>query len=132
MGMEECGHYVLPRLGYFSSTLYASTVLLAHRDLGTIRDELSSLPTFFSAEKRVDCPEASKCAVMQHVIRRTQSCAGQVTTIDGVRIDWEDGWLLVRPSGTSPYMKVNAEASSPERLEQLSTLGMSMVNEDLA
>lgn len=132
IGMEECGHYVLPRLGYFSSTLYASTLLLAHRDLSTIRDELSSLPTFFSVENRVDCPEASKRAVMQDVVRRTQSIAGQMTTIDGVRMDWEDGWLLVRPSGTSPCMKVNAEASSPERLEQLSDMGMSMVREALA
>ncbi|MBP8952660.1 MAG: hypothetical protein KBI47_09755 [Armatimonadetes bacterium] len=132
IGMEECGHYILPQLGFFSSTLYASMVLLAHRDLNTIRQELAPLPELARAEKRVSCPEASKAKAMESVKHWASRCSGQLTNIDGVRVDWDDGWLLIRPSGTSPYMKVSGEADSPERLDELIDMGMSLVQVALA
>ena len=54
---------------------------------------------------------------------------GDLNTIDGVRVDWEDGWLLVRPSETSPYMKVSAEAFEQSRLDILMAQGTVLVRE---
>jgi phosphoglucosamine mutase len=34
----------------------------------------------------------------------------QMTTIDGVRLDFEEGWILVRKSGTEPKIRITAEA----------------------
>lgn len=132
IGMEECGHYILPQLGFFSSALYASMVLLAHRDLNTIRKELAPLPELFRGEKRLSCSEASKTRAMESVKHWASRCSGQLTSIDGVRVDWDDGWLLVRPSGTSPYIKVSSEAVSAERLDELIDMGMSLVQVALA
>jgi len=132
IGVEECGHYILPKMGYFSSTIYASTFLLANRDINTIRDELAFIPEFFATEKRIDCPEEKKRDVMAAVTQRMLDMDGRPTRIDGMRMDWDDGWLLVRPSGTSPYMKVNAEAISPRRLEELTRIGLSLVEEAIA
>jgi len=42
-----------------------------------------------------------------------------VSTLDGVRVGTEDGWLLVRASGTQPLIRVTAEARSAERADDL-------------
>ncbi|MDY6818036.1 MAG: phosphoglucosamine mutase [Halobacteriales archaeon] len=44
---------------------------------------------------------------------------GDVTTIDGHRIDYGDAWVLARPSGTEPVLRLYAEARTPERATTL-------------
>ena len=42
-----------------------------------------------------------------------------ISHIDGVKLDFEDGWLLVRASGTEPRLRVTAEARTAARMQQL-------------
>ena len=43
----------------------------------------------------------------------------ELTTLDGYRLDYGDGWVLVRPSGTEPLVRLYAEARSRDRAEAL-------------
>ncbi|WP_253737700.1 phosphoglucosamine mutase [Halohasta salina] len=43
----------------------------------------------------------------------------EVTTIDGYRLDYGDAWVLVRPSGTEPKVRIAAEATTPDRATEL-------------
>lgn len=131
VGLEECGHYIFPQVGHFSETVFPAALLIARRDLDGLRRELHHLPPVFAGEKRIECAEGRKGAAMEGVGRAMQSLDGTLDTTDGFRVDWEDGWLLVRPSGTSPYMKTNAEALSEERLAELVGLGLALVREAL-
>jgi len=97
-----------------------------------VREELSFIPPIYSSENRIDCAEDAKRAVMDRIRERMSALDGRISTLDGVRVDWEDGWLLVRPSGTSPYMKVNAEAFNESRLEQLVSMGKEFVREAMS
>ncbi len=129
LGLEECGHYLVPEIGFFSSTVYPAALLLAKRDVNNVRREFSSLPKTFFAKERVGCPNERKKAVMEFAASRLRELGGRATDIDGVRVDWDDAWLLVRPSGTEPYMKVSGEAASQERLDELVTKGKAFVEE---
>ena len=51
--------------------------------------------------------------------------------IDGARIDYDDGWLLVRPSGTEPIVRIFAEGKTKERAEELYNLGLKTVKKIL-
>ena len=45
----------------------------------------------------------------------------RVDTLDGVRIHFDDGWALVRPSNTQPVISMRFEARSPKQLETIQT-----------
>ena len=81
----------------------------------------------------VDCPDDRKPAVLDALERAIgDEVAGtpveEVNTVDGFKTALADGaWLLVRPSGTEPKMRVYAEATSQERVEELLVAGRDLV-----
>jgi phosphomannomutase len=50
---------------------------------------------------------------------RTGLKADSVSTLDGVRLDWADGWLLLRSSNTEPLVRLIAEAPDKQSAEEL-------------
>ncbi|ADJ13444.1 phosphoglucosamine mutase [Halalkalicoccus jeotgali] len=58
-------------------------------------------------------------AMLEAVDRVAESEAADRNTTDGVRLDYGDGWVLARPSGTEPVIRIYAEARGRERAEEL-------------
>jgi phosphoglucosamine mutase len=50
-----------------------------------------------------------------------------VSTIDGIKLNFEDGWLLIRASGTEPKIRVTAEAKGEARVRQLYDEGIGTI-----
>jgi phosphomannomutase/phosphoglucomutase len=55
-----------------------------------------------------------------------------VVTIDGARIEFPDGWGLLRASNTSPKLVMRVEADTPKRVKAIEKLIMDKLNELLA
>ncbi|WKZ58003.1 MAG: phosphomannomutase/phosphoglucomutase [Bdellovibrionota bacterium] len=77
-------------------------------------------PSYSTPELRVDCPEHLKFKIAEGA--QTLFPEFQVSTIDGVRIEFEKGWGLVRASNTQPVLVMRFEAESLELLESYQTL----------
>jgi phosphomannomutase len=81
----------------------------------------------------VDCPEGRKSVVLEAVADRLpDSVAGEpvasISDDDGFKVRLADGsWILVRPSGTEPVLRVYAEAKSEARVETLLEEGRALV-----
>jgi phosphomannomutase/phosphoglucomutase len=58
-------------------------------------------------------------AMLEAIEAHAAAADAEVTTIDGHRLDFGDGWVLARESGTEPLVRVYAEAPSRERAEAL-------------
>jgi phosphoglucosamine mutase len=68
-----------------------------------------------------------KAAVMDAVAESVHDQYETVSTLDGVRVDHEDGWFLVRASGTQPLVRITAEARDSDRADEIFEAASSLV-----
>jgi phosphoglucosamine mutase len=108
-GGEPSGSWIFPRISYCPDGIYAAALLVdivKEKKLSLLRDELPKYPTLRST---VVCDNSKKAKVMEAISSKLATM-GDVSNIDGIRVDMEDGWVLVRPSGTEAKIRITAEA----------------------
>jgi phosphomannomutase/phosphoglucomutase len=116
---EMSGHmFFADRYYGFDDALYAACRLLeiVANSSQPLSSQLSDLPpTFSTPEIRVDCPDEHKFGIVRSVLTRFQRDY-DVIAIDGARINFGQGWGLVRASNTQPVLVLRFEAQSTELL----------------
>jgi phosphomannomutase len=85
--------------------------------------ELPSMP-----EDRLPFDETNKFAVIDY-IRDVFAPKYPVSTVDGVRVDFGDGWGLVRASNTEPAITTRFEAQTPERVVAIRAQMLAVVDQ---
>lgn len=119
---EMSGHICLADRWYgFDDAIYnaarlAELVARAGRPLSELAARIPSYPS--TPEIRVDCPEERKFAVVERTVEHFRA-THEVIDIDGARINFEDGWALVRASNTQPVIVCRFEADSDEALRRI-------------
>jgi len=120
---EFSGHICFGERWYgFDDALYAAARLLeivggADDDLDTLLDRFpDSLST---PEIKVATTEQEKFAIIERLASDGDFGDGTITTIDGLRVDYADGWGLVRASNTSPVLTLRFEADDQAALERI-------------
>lgn len=84
-----------------------------------VSELLSGIPkTFSTPEIRVDCPDEIKFKVTE-LVKNKLSSGNKVVDIDGVRVEYPDGWGLLRASNTQPALVLRFEAQSEKRLGEI-------------
>jgi phosphomannomutase / phosphoglucomutase len=78
-------------------------------------------PAFSTPEIRVECPDETKFHLVEKLKEEFKK-EYKVIDIDGVRIEFPDGWGLIRPSNTQPALVLRFEARTKERLEEIRSL----------
>ena len=63
--------------------------------------------------------DAEREAMLQAIERTATEAVADLDTTDGFRLNYGDGWVLARPSGTEPVVRIYAEARSPDRAASL-------------
>jgi phosphomannomutase/phosphoglucomutase len=122
LGGEISGHFFFGELGR-DDGLYAALLMLKivaeeGRGLAALADTVPRYP--ITPDIRLSCPPEEAQAIvreLEQAFARDTDC--EVSTLDGVRIAWPDGWALVRPSVTEPLITLRFEAHSQERLAQI-------------
>ncbi|MDB5743573.1 MAG: phosphomannomutase [Polaromonas sp.] len=123
LGGEMSGHIFFKERWYgFDDGTYAGCRLLEivskAPDAGIV---LNSLPTTFSTpEINVPCAEGEQHSAVVALIKAAHFDApAKISTIDGVRVDWPDGFGLIRASNTTPVLVLRFEGHTPEVLERI-------------
>jgi len=95
---------------------------------GTVSDLVSPYDGYHNVRHNVAyADEAEREAMLAAIERATRTAEGDLDTTDGYRLDYGDGWVLARPSGTEPMLRVYAEARERERAEGLADRMLSAV-----
>jgi len=129
IGVEPVGIYIMPQAGYYPDSMFAALTLLSRiRDVSQIRDFFKDMPQLFLRNRKLHCPNYFKGAVMDKVKENARLFgASQLNTLDGLRLDFDDSWMLVRASGTEPAIRVIAESTSRAETETLLSKGTQAV-----
>jgi phosphomannomutase/phosphoglucomutase len=135
MGGEFSGHLFFDDPNFrFDDSILATIKLLnvVARRRHSLSSLIAELPTYHSSPSiRLACPDEVKGHVVEQV-RRHYRASYPVDELDGARIDFGDGWALVRASNTQPALSLRFEARSAERLEELQTQVMRQVDQWMA
>ena len=123
LGGEMSGHIFFKERWYgFDDGTYAAARLLEilsrHADPGAV---LEGLPTSFSTpELNVRCAEGEPHALVERLVATARFPApAEISTIDGVRVDWPDGFGLIRASNTTPVLVLRFEGHTPQALQRI-------------
>ncbi len=123
---EMSGHIFFKENWYgFDDGLYTAARLLnllSHApDVNAI---FAALPRCYSTpELAVSMAEEKKASFMQALIARLKDePKGEISLLDGIRIDFDDAWGLVRPSNTTPSLVLRFEGQSEESLAHIQSL----------
>ena len=84
---------------------------------GSLAEQVASVATYPIQRRSIEVDD--KTAVMERVAAKLSDAYDDVTTIDGVRVSTADGWVLVRPSGTQPLIRITAEAETETAADDL-------------
>ena len=120
---EMSGHVFFADKWYgFDDALYAAVRLLGivarmEGKLSAVREAMPHVVN--TPELRFNCDDARKFVVIEEVAARLRAAGARLSDIDGVRVQTDDGWWLLRASNTQAVLVARCEASSDEGLELL-------------
>ncbi|MBS7642908.1 MAG: phosphoglucosamine mutase [Candidatus Bathyarchaeia archaeon] len=118
-GEGSCGGVILSWFNMvrdgLASTMNIVEMIASRRE--ALSDIVRDISRYYLSRDRVDCPREITGKVMDEFKRMVEGM--DVDYIDGVRIKFKDGWILVRPSGTEPIIRVMCESRSKLEAERL-------------
>jgi phosphomannomutase / phosphoglucomutase len=125
-GGEGNGGLIFPKHQYCRDGAMACATILEILAGGKKLSELAkSVPQYFNAKTKI--PSKNTQTTMEIVKNEASGLGYKIDATDGVKIWYEDGWILIRPSGTEPIFRIFAEAKNQDRAEDLMQEGFNMV-----
>ncbi len=125
-GGEGNGGLIFPKHQYCRDGGMACAKLLEIIAAGTTLSEFAkSVPLYFNSKTKTVCEDLKD--TMERVTATVLEGTEKVDTTDGVKIWYDDGWVLIRPSGTEPIVRIFAESKTKASAEELMLEGLELV-----
>ena len=121
---EVSGHFFFGELGYddglFAALMMAEILGSSGKTLSGMTDGIVCPP--ITPDLRAHCPYDEQQSWLDRVeaLGRAEGCA--IHKLDGVRLEFGDGWVLMRKSVTAEQITLRVEADTPQRLKALLTM----------
>jgi phosphoglucosamine mutase len=117
-GGEASGAWIFPEMSYCpDGPLAAATLCRIVAEDGPLDAQLAKIPRYPLWRHAWKLAPDDVAPAMERF--RAALSDGKLTTLDGIRADYDEGWILVRPSGTEPKLRVTVEARDDKGLAAL-------------
>jgi phosphoglucosamine mutase len=131
-GGEPCGAWVHPRFHYCPDGLLSAVLFLK-----ALEDEdksplefIADVPEYVTLRENISCRNDLKRKAVANIEKTIKSAFPGYTgfsTVDGVRLALENGWLLIRGSGTEPLVRLTVEGESLKAAGDIMERGKALV-----
>ncbi len=121
-GGEPSGTWIMPQWNLTPDGIFAGALVLEMIDkLGPLSELAKKVPRYVTMRAKIPCPNEKKEKAMEIIEREALKSFEyeKLIDIDGIRIENSDWWILFRPSGTEPIMRITLEAHTEEKAEEL-------------
>jgi phosphoglucosamine mutase len=116
-GGEPSGAWIFPKISYCPDGPYAAALFCEISSEWDVSGELDAMPSYPILRESFACDTA----------RETVLALGADSPTDGIRIAEDDGWYLIRASGTEPKIRITAEAKTLTRAKEMLMKGRDLV-----
>ena len=120
IGGEGNGGIIYPELHYGRDSLVGVALFLTHlaKENKTVSELRAGYPAYFMGKKKIELtPEIDVDALLVKVQDEFKN--EDISTVDGVKIDFADNWVHLRKSNTEPIIRIYTEAFSQEEADKL-------------
>jgi phosphoglucosamine mutase len=115
-GGEPSGAWIFPKNSLCPDGIYAAAVLVEIASGGSLASIVDNIPQYPILRGSVP----SKGAEFSQIVKSLSKIKSmQIDLSDGCKLIFADGWLLCRPSGTEPKIRITAEAKNESRVKEL-------------
>lgn len=120
IGGEGNGGIIYPELHYGRDSLVGVALFLtylANQDK-TVAELRASYPQYFMSKNKIELtPQINVDAILEAMTQQYKN--ENITTIDGVKIDFAENWVHLRKSNTEPIIRIYTEAKTQEEADAL-------------
>ena len=131
LGGEFAAHIFIKDnwFGFDDGLYVAARLLKIISESATSSDEIFNqyVTGFSTPEIKVEVREERKFSLMDRLLELANFPAAKLITLDGLRVEYPDGWGLVRASNTSPALLLRFEADSEEKMIEIQTQFRSLI-----
>jgi phosphoglucosamine mutase len=120
-GVEISSHFYFPDFYPFDDGVLASVKLaeiLSH-SAEPFSENLGKIKSYPSLRENIKSPDKVKFRVIEDIRAKYEKEGYGIDLVDGIRIVFDDGWVLVRPSNTEPKIRITVEGRTKEASERL-------------
>ncbi len=98
----------------------------------SLSELLDNINKYYSTEEiKIEAGDDKKFLLVEKIKEYASKKGYDMTTIDGVRVNFDYGWALVRASNTGPNITMRFEANSKEKLKNLQDEFTDLINNEL-
>ena len=129
-GGEENGGLIFPDFVYGRDAVMtvAKILEIVAKEKKPLSELVAELPAYYAKKMKIECPDDEKESVMSSIAKEIQETTDfKLDLTDGVKILKEDGWVIIRPSGTEPIFRCFAESDSQEKADEMTDWGISLI-----
>jgi len=127
-GGEPSGNWIFPRVSLCPDGIYAAVQVVAIASQQKLSQLVDGIPGYPLLRGSISSEGIAMSSLEAQLMAMEPL---SVSKVDGIKLSFNDGWLLVRASGTEPKIRLTAEARSEARVRQLYDSGLRTVEDCL-
>jgi len=123
-GGETSGAWIFPVISLCPDGIYAAAQIAFMASRHSLSEMVDAVPVYPLKRESMSSVGVDKICLESELESLKPESIG---TLDGIKLDFADGWLLIRPSGTEPKIRLTAEAKTGARVKELYDSGLQAI-----